>query len=568
MELREYQKQIIKDTLQALKDNRQVLIVAATGAGKSLILSKTAELCIKANKRVIIVAHRLKLLKQVNETFKRVSGEAGSMIAPGFKSDYSNPLQLAMIQTLGSKSRKLPDNIDIVLVDECHLTTSFAGFERLMNHCNGSIWALGKTKLVGLTGTPYRNNKKEGLCRWFNHIIQAPTGRQLMNDGYLTPPEIYTYASGAIDLDSIKIDSATGDFSVKDAIAACTPDYLTDVFEKWYSVNPKAKTIVFCAGVQQTEIMLGLFQSKGISACSLTGETTDKQRDDIFKKFETGEYQVLLNAQVLCEGFDSPSIQSVLLARPTRSLALGIQMIGRGTRLFEGKKTFDFIDCGGFIEHFISKGIYDVFAIDKFNIHPKYKIPGELPTKQCPSCEQYVNVFALICPHCETPFPPKVKEQSMIFFPDLIKLDAENLKSMKAEYRFARKEMEKIFLALGDIRDLEKKFFTKFKKLPNKEFLRGALFNGNDDDLTRSVFSHYLAGCVGTNSELIKHYFRLEFGDDRLVKPFSPAGYLGVVTPPKETTSEMVNRLYSEKLETHNPTILNYSYLSVIKRIS
>jgi superfamily II DNA or RNA helicase len=566
MQLRDYQKQIIKESLQAVGQGRNVLVVAPTGAGKSLIMSTIADIAIKRGKRVLIVAHRLKLLKQINETYMTISGVAGSILAPKFKTDYNNPLQLAMVQTLASKSRKLPENIDIILVDEAHLTTSFIGFERLLTHCNGDIWALGKTRLIGFTGTPFRNNRKEGLCRWFNHILQTPSARMLMQSGYLTTPEIYLYQSANLDLTHIKVDAATGDFNVKDMLSKCTPDYLQDVFIKWQSVSDKAKTIVFCASVEQATDMANIYNQNGYIARCVHGETSESETEQAYADFKSGMVQIITSVGKLTEGYDEPSIECVVLARPTRSLALGIQIFGRGTRLFRGKKLFTIIDCGGFFDHFINSHP-DVFDITEFNIHPRPKMPGEFPTKQCPKCENHVRTVALICPHCEYQFPLKEKDISMAFFPNLIKLTEADLKKLRLEYKFVRKTVAKLFDTGGDIRDLEKAFVTKFKRFPNPDFMLGTLFNGNKDDLARSVFSHYLARTLGQNMALIRHYYKLEFGDDRLVKPFSPSAYLGITTPASHTTREDVISAYAARVETSDSTILNYAFTFVMSQI-
>jgi len=129
--------------------------------------------------------------------------------------DNNCSVQLGMVQSLAT--RNLPTDIDLILIDECHIATSFKGLKRTLDSVLGSIWAISPKPVIGLTATPWRTKKKEGLCWLFNHVIPVSSPSELIQQGFLTKPRVFTYDVGN-RFDNTKVDSSTDDFNLTDIL--------------------------------------------------------------------------------------------------------------------------------------------------------------------------------------------------------------------------------------------------------------------------------------------------------------------------------------------------------------
>ena len=578
--LRDYQTKIILEIYNYLRSNQNRLLVqAATGSGKSVIVAKLTADFLKQGRRIAIVAHRAKLLDQLSGTIKAFCNHDSAFIAAGRKTDYDNPVQLCMVQTLTSKKRIMPQ-VDVVLVDECHVTTYHEGFIKLLKANFGPVWSLSPKILIGLTATPYRLNKREGLCRYFDYIINAPSPRELIKLGNLTHPEVYVHDTDTIDLKTVRIDEATGDYNAKDMAKALNESYVKDVVDKWQSVEPDSKTILFAGSVAQCRMFVKEFKSRGVKSRMLTGSTKVKERQDIYSQFANNEYQVLINVNVLTEGFDQPDIKTVVLARPSKSFALVSQMIGRSLRLHESKPYANIIDCSGFMINYRhmqmvkdtdgNDVVNDFFEQLATRLCPVYRMPGEAPTKMCcnEDCGETIAAPILICPHCHTQQPVKQKDIDMSAFPELVKIDGKDIKQLKKNFKWLRKKLNDAFDNCYHPATAEDDYFFKFKELPEDNYYHSAIMP-DDSDLARSVMTYYLSVVTKLNKKAIKKYYELEFGDTRLVKPFSPSAFLQVKGTPESLSLADINKAYFKRASNVSPEysqILNFAYNEVLRR--
>jgi superfamily II DNA or RNA helicase len=581
MKLRDYQAQVIAECHKALREDRKrLLIQAPTGSGKSALIATLAQAFLKQNKRIAIVAHRSKLLNQLEGTLEAVTGHKPSYIMAGKKTDFSNSVQLCMAQTLSSQKRVMP-TVDVILIDEAHISTSFIGTIKLINHNLAPIWALSPKIIIGLTATPYKLKIREGLCWLFDYIINTPSTRELVDLGYLTKPTVYTYDSDSFDSSMVKMDATTGDFNEQDLAKKLTSRYVVDVVDKWRSLDDTHKTILFAASVKQAKLFVEYLTELGYKADYLLGSTPQKERKEIYERFANKQLQILVNISVLTEGFDSTDIQSVVLARPSKSFALVSQMVGRGLRLHQGKETVNIIDCSGFMidYHHMQECktkdgevyINDFFAQMADTLCPKCKALGEPPTKTCVNdkCHAEIPISTLVCPECGEKQPIKVKEVKLDLFPNLIKIEGASIKKMHIEYRFTQKELQKAFLEMRSPAQIDDLVFAKFTKFAEEAYYKGAIFGAEPTDLFKSAYSYYLAVVFNLQHKLITKYYRLEFGDVPVVRPLSPTKYMGLPSDRSLITREALDARYFElvkDIKGHYALVLNMCYSEIIRR--
>lgn len=574
VQLRDYQQKAVDETLRVTALGKRPLLFSPTGSGKSLIIAALVKNALDKNKRVMICAHRAKLLTQLAGTIKWVADHEASFILPGKKYDPTNPVQLTMVQS--AKSRKLPPGIDNIIIDECHVGSSFAGFKRVLDTYLGSIWALSNKTVVGLTATPWRTNKKEGMCWLFNHVIKTATPRELIDDGYLTKPRIFTY-DPMIDLDSIKTDNANDDFNVKDLINNCTEEYNADVISKWEGRAAKLKTIVFCVGREQAKSFNEIFTTKGYTSAIVDGTMSNKKREQLFEDYHNDKFQILININVLTEGFDETSIECVLLARPTRSAALFAQMAGRGLRLHEGKNEVLIIDCGGCATWLLGKQFHgsiieDVIDISSVYLCPKWVKKGDAPSKKCPECEKEIRASSMLCPHCGHEMQPKYKtpSESFVFFPDLIELD-KNIQAEKEKYSKLRKALYRAFIRRECPKKADEKVHKKLDEFLPTDYYRGAIFNGRTETIYQAAYRYYLAVYISDKST-INFYQDLEFGAENAERCdlMSPTGYMKLTGYTRNTLDRgVLDQRYVECLEEgYDPLLLNLAYEETAKKLA
>lgn len=413
---RGYQLETIAKFFQALdRGVSRIILQAECGAGKTINAALVIRWAVAQNMRVLFLAHRRELVHQSADKLDRLKIDHGVIMA-GKSASLMSGVQVASVQTLLARMRSgvlaLPQ-AELVVFDECHHNMSKTHSELIEQY--------GDSIVLGLTATPCRSDGR-GLGGIYQSIVHAPGIPELTNMGHLVPVEYY--APSKPDLDGLKIRA--GDF-VEEGLATRMdqPRLVGDIVENWGRICPDRQTVVFATGVKHSIHIRDRFRDAGISAEHIDGSTPKPERDEILKKLAAGEIQVVSNCMVLTEGWNSPPVSCIILARPTKSLGLYVQMAGRGLRPHEGKSDCIILDHAG--------AVYEHSSIDQeieWSLEPGEKVQDRQARKKKKSapivCEKCSHVYTkqLPCPKCGA-VPERKGRAFTVIDGDLNKVDGD-----------------------------------------------------------------------------------------------------------------------------------------------
>ena len=355
------------------KDNNAVF-VSPTGSGKTVMLAGLIE---RLNGRILFLTHRWEILKQGEKYF----GEC-NIIKSGEDVDKGSRITLAQVQTM--IRREAVKDVSYVIIDECHHSVS-ESFKKIIT------WH-PEAKRIGLTATPYRLDGK-GLGRIFDEIVIVATVPELISAGCLVQPE---YWGAKIEPDLRGIKKTAGDYNQKelgDRVREIKViSGVSESIKKYLSMGKHI--IVYAVDCAHADLIC---KEIGFEAIYLDGKTDGGDRKDILARFNTGFSNLIINVNVLTEGFDSPICDCIILARPTCSTGLYMQMVGRGLRPFYGKERCFVIDHGGnvqkhgFIEdkrdYSLSDGLIVGAKKAADSLHTCRECLAVFYGKQCPLCK-------------------------------------------------------------------------------------------------------------------------------------------------------------------------------------
>lgn len=327
MELRPYQQAArvaVQDEWQ--QGNTRTLLVLPTGCGKTIVFAKITEDCVRLGDRVLILAHRGELLDQAADKIKKSTGlqcatekAEQSCLGSWFR------ITVGSVQSLMRETRlqKFPeDYFDTIIIDEAHHAVSDS-YQRVLEHFHDA-------KVLGVTATPDRGDMRE-LGNVFDSLAYEYTLPMAIKEGYLSPIKAVTIPL-TLDLSGVGIQS--GDFKPGDLDSALDP-YLMQIAEEMQAYCKDRKTVVFLPLIKTSQKFRDILNGFGFRAAEVNG--TSEDRSEILADFDSGKYNVLCNSMLLTEGWDCPSVDCVIVLRPTKVRSLYCQMVGRGTRLCEGK---------------------------------------------------------------------------------------------------------------------------------------------------------------------------------------------------------------------------------------
>lgn len=327
MELRPYQQEA-KDAIFEQWDNgvKKTLLVLPTGCGKTVVFAKVTENCVRQGNRVLILAHRGELLDQAADKLMKTTG-LGCALEKAESTCQGSWFRVVVgsVQTLMRQKRldQFPEDFfDTIIIDEAHHCISDS-YQKVLQH-------FPDAQILGVTATPDRGDM-QNLGQFFESLAYEYTLPKAIKEGYLAPIKALTIPL-KIDMSSVSVQA--GDFKVGDIGTALDP-YLEGIAEEMEKYCSDKKTVVFLPLVKTSQKFRDLLNEHGFQAAEVNGNSQD--RAEILADFEAGKYNVLCNSMLLTEGWDCPSVDCIVVLRPTKVRSLYCQMVGRGTRLFPGK---------------------------------------------------------------------------------------------------------------------------------------------------------------------------------------------------------------------------------------
>lgn len=327
MELRPYQQEAMDAILEAWENGtHKTLLVLPTGCGKTIVFAKVTEECVRQGDRVLILAHRGELLEQAADKIGKATG-LGCATEKAEETCLGSWFRITVgsVQSMMRESRlsRFPDDyFDTIIIDEAHHCISDS-YQRVLHH-------FPEAKVLGVTATPDRGDMKN-LGQVFESLAYEYTLPRAIKEGYLSPIKAVTIPL-KVDLTGVGVQS--GDFKVGDLGTALDP-YLEGIATEMEKYCRDKKTVVFLPLVKTSQKFRDVLNAHGFQAAEVNGESQD--RTEVLREFDAGRYNVLCNSMLLTEGWDCPSVDCIVVLRPTKVRSLYCQMVGRGTRLSPGK---------------------------------------------------------------------------------------------------------------------------------------------------------------------------------------------------------------------------------------
>jgi superfamily II DNA or RNA helicase len=365
-----------------------------TGAGKTVVFSVIVHGASRKQRRTLIAVHRRELIRQASGKLQW-AGVSHGIIAASFLPDPDHLVQVGSIQTLVRRLDTLPA-FDLIVLDEAH-------------HARAESWralikAQPQAKLLGVTATPARLDGKglgiaAGGC--FDDLVLGPSTAELIEQGWLAPVRCFVPAQ-RIDLSRVRVTA--GDYVRDEAAAAVNTSAITaDCVEQYRRRADHAAAIAFCCTVAHAEAVAEAFRDAGYRAAAVSGETPTDKRDALMAGLNDGSIEILTSCALIDEGLDVPNVGAVICLRPTKSLVLHRQQIGRGMRPAPGKQHLIVLDHVG---NCITHGLPETEP--KWTLAGVEKPAGEAPVWECPECGMVNPINRRICAECgcERPPPP------------------------------------------------------------------------------------------------------------------------------------------------------------------
>ncbi len=326
MELRPYQQEAREAVFEQWETVDKTLLVLPTGCGKTIVFAKVAEECVRRGSRVLILAHRGELLWQAADKLNKVTGlGCATEKAEETCIDSWFRITVGSVQTMMREKRlsRFPDDyFNTIIIDEAHHCISDS-YQKVLKH-------FPEAKVLGVTATPDRGDMRN-LGQVFDSLAYEYTLPKAIKEGYLSPIKALTLP---LKLDLSGVGVQAGDFKIQELATALDP-YLYQIADEMRKYCMDRKTVVFLPLVKTSQKFRDILNEKGFHAAEVNGESRD--RAEILEAFDRGSYNVLCNSMLLTEGWDCPSVDCIIVLRPTKVRSLYSQMVGRGTRLYPGK---------------------------------------------------------------------------------------------------------------------------------------------------------------------------------------------------------------------------------------
>lgn len=394
LELRDYQEKAIQEIRQIYaKGTRKILLNLPTGSGKTLCFSYMLKSCHEKGTKAIMVVRGRDLVDQASSRLTREGVPHGVLMAGHEKYDLTCSIQICSIDTLSA--RHLKPDASLIVIDEAHLAGS-EKFRSFLAHYD-------KAFILGVTATPYG----EADLTHIAETVVSPIGiEELIAQGYLVDAR-YFGAAEPIDLSDIKITK--GDYNEKQLDEKMQDlKLVADVVASYKRLGENRPALCFAVSIEHSKKLAAQFVENDVAAIHLDAGSSREARLKEIARLESGEIKVICNVGIFTTGVDIPALSCIILARPTKSYNLYVQMLGRGTRCAPGKKDFLVIDhAQAVFEHgFITMP-------RKVVIEKTKRASGAAPIKTCKACYAICHAAAQTCTQCGEPFPIQEKSKEV-----------------------------------------------------------------------------------------------------------------------------------------------------------
>ncbi len=383
--LRDYQNKVIDAVRGAMSVHKRVILQAPTGSGKSVIIAYMIATALSRGKSSWLICHRRELLDQLSETLYAAGVPHGQIMAgrPMSKA----PVQVCSIQTLVRRLDGLQPP-DMLAIDECHHAVA-STYQQVID------WARD-AYIIGLTATPARSDGR-GLGDIFKAIVPGPSVADLTAQRFLSPFRIHAPMH---PIDVSEVHTRGGDYDRGELTSLIDKSTITgDAIQHYRDHVAPGTCLVYCVSRLHARHVTAMYQEEGIDARYVCGDTPKDEREATIRSFRSGSPPVIVSVDLFGEGLDCPGLNAVQLLRPTQSLGLHLQQVGRGLRIDEGKEYLVILDhVGNTWRH----GLPDDDR--EWSLDSKRKRKGSdesLPAlRHCPECFAIYAASLPACPQC------------------------------------------------------------------------------------------------------------------------------------------------------------------------
>ena len=401
--LRPYQQQAVAEIRGSYQAGcRRALFVLPTGGGKTVVFTHIAERAAMRGSRICILVHRQELVDQSSRSLHAIGCNHG-VIAAGYRQDLSHTVQVASVQTLARRLHQIPAGFfQLLIVDEAHHAVAGTWAKVLEHHQGGHV--------LGVTATPERLDGR-GLGDQFETLIEGPDAGWLTEQGFLVPARVF--APPGIDLSAVRrFDTAKGRHDSDEILrqGQAMGDAVSH-YRRTIEPEHNGTAIAFCCSVAHADALAEAFRSQGIAAARLDGAMDRGERRRMINDLGAGVLKVITSCDIISEGTDIPSVTGAILLRPTDSLGLHLQQVGRVLRPAPGKRWAIVNDhVGNSLRHGLPTDQRE-WSLEGRTKRGKRATSEALPVKVCDSCFSTLPSAEPVCPICGFVFPPPARRE-------------------------------------------------------------------------------------------------------------------------------------------------------------
>jgi|TARA_E500000318_G_scaffold3467_1_gene3894 DNA repair protein RadD len=396
MLLRKYQEVAVDAASKALDDKGNTLVVAPTGAGKTIMLSALIGKRFKKGEQVLVLQHRDELVSQNSTKFHRVNNNITTSEVNAANKDWSADTVFAMVQTLSrEKNLERMPKLDLIVVDEAHHTVADT-YQRIINAAREANEGV---QIVGFTATPNRGDKAglRGVFDNCSHQIEIST---LIDEGFLVRPKTFVIDVG-VQNELREVRKTIADFDMEAVERIMNRRAVNvKVVEEWQRRCIGRKTIAFCSTIKHATDLCEEFHIAGVNAEMVTGDTPKDEREEILYELAHGDVEVVVNVAVLTEGFDAPPVSCIILTRPCSYKSTMVQMVGRGLRTIDPEEYPGVVKTDCVVLDFGTSILTHGSLDDPVNLDGNENNADQGPVKICPECNSEVPLAVKECPIC------------------------------------------------------------------------------------------------------------------------------------------------------------------------